>query len=93
MKKSVFFNDLTGLFKVYGLARILLTEVKRRVSKDLYSRICNFLIGLDNDMQLELADYMLDEVMGEYEHYTSIEHIDENLKSIYLRIDKELGRI
>lgn len=93
MKKSVFFNDLTGLFKVYGPARILLTNVKRRVSKDLYSRICNFLIGLDNDMQLELADYMLDEVMSGHEHYTGIEHIDENLKSIYLRIDKELGRI
>ena len=93
MKKSVFFNDLTGLFIVYGPARILLTEVKRRVSKDLYSRICNFLVGLDNDMQFELADYMLDNVLSGHEHYTSIEHIDDNLKSIYLRIDKELGRI
>lgn len=93
MKKNVFLNDLTGQFKVYGAARILLTDVKRRVSKDLYFRICNFLIGLDKEMQLELADYMLDEVMGGHEHYTNINHIDENLKSIYLRIDKELGRI
>ena len=51
------------------------------------------MVGLDNDMQFELADYMLDNVLSGHEHYTSIEYIDDNLKSIYLRIDKELERI
>ena len=86
-------NDLTVRFEVNDDAYYLLGGIEGQVSENLYETMYDFLVGFDVEMQMELADYMVDAVGFGCEHYTGIGHIDDNLKSIYLRIDKELGRI
>lgn len=86
-------NDLTAQFDVDDDAFIMLGNIERQISESLYYTIYDFLMGLDKKMQVELVDNIADAVGFGCEHYTNINHIDENLKSIYLRIDKELGRI
>lgn len=93
MRKKIFMNDLTVQFDVDEDAFILLGNIERQISESLYNSIYDFLMGLDKEMQVELVDYIADAVGFGCEHYTNINYIDENLKSIYLRIDKELGRI
>ena len=93
MNKKVFLNDLTLQFYVCDDAYVLLDSIESHVSNKLYNSMHDFLLGLDMELQVELADYMVDSVAFGCEHYTNIDYIDEYLKSIYLRIDKELCRI
>lgn len=93
MRKKIYVNDLTVQFDVDEDAFILLGNIEQQISESLYYSVYDFLMGLDKEMQVELVDYIADAVGFGCEHYTNINHIDENLKSIYLRIDKELARI
>ena len=93
MKKRVILNDLKLQFCMNDDAYVMLDSIDGRVSENLHISMYDFLLGLDMDLQLKLADYMVDAVIFGCEHYTDIDHIDEHLKSIYLRIDKELGII
>ena len=93
MKKKVYFSDLKLQFCMNDDAYVMLDSIEGRVSENLHNLMYDFLLGLDYDLQKELADFMVDAVIFGCEHYTDIDHIDEYLKSIYLRIDKELDRI
>ena len=64
--------------------------VEERVSKKLYDDMIDFLLGYSDDMQLEIADNLLDAVCHGWQHYIGIRHIDNKMKSFYLLINEEM---
>ena len=60
------------------------------VSQKLYEDMMDYLLGFNDDMQLEIADNLLDAVCYGWEHYIGIHHIDMKLKSFYLLIEEEM---
>ena len=50
----------------------------------------DYLLGFSDDMQLEIADNLLDAVCYGWEHYIHIPHIDNQMKCFYLLIEEEM---
>lgn len=93
INKKVFMNDLSLEFKVDGIASDVMECIISRVSEELYNQMYDYLLGFNADMQLVIADNLLDNSCYGWEHYTGIDHVDEKLRIFYFLIDKELGRI
>lgn len=51
-----------------------------------------YLRGYSDDMQLEIADDLLDCATGQSIHYTGLTYVDRMLKAFYLLISEEMGR-
>ena len=90
-EKKVFNRDMRPECSIDGTAKFVMECIEGRVSDDLYQDMMNYLLGFTDDMQLEIADDLLDAVCHGWEHYTGICHIDKKLKSFYQRIDEEVG--
>ena len=86
-------NDLSSNFEIDETALSVLTNIEGKVGNDLYNQIYDYLFGFNAEMQLVIADNLLDATCYGWEHYTYINHVDDRLKGFYLLIDKELGRI
>ena len=93
MNKKIFMNDLSMQFEVDDAAHSVFANIEGRVNDELYNQMYGYMLGFDKEMQLVIADNLLDAVIYGWEHYTHIDHVDDKLKSFYLLIDKELGRI
>ena len=93
MNKKIFKNDLSMQFEIDDAAYSVFVNIEGRVNDELYNQMYDYMLGFDKEMQLVIADNLLDAVIYGWEHYTYIDHVDDKLKSFYLLIDKELGRI
>ena len=89
--KKIFRRDFRAQSPIFCVAESVLENVEERVSKELYDNMKDYLLGFTDDMQLEIADDLLDAVCHGWEHYTGIRHIDEKLNSFYQLIDEEVG--
>ena len=92
MKKSVSTDYLWLEYQVSKQASEVMESVKNDVSEELYYKMYNSLPGLDAELQLVVAANLRDAVCYGWERYTSLNHVDEMLKSCYLAIDKEQDR-
>ena len=73
-----------------AIARIVMEIVEEHVSPALYEDMMDYLLGFNDDMQLVIADNLLDAVCYGWEHYIGIRYIDTKMKSFYLLIEEEI---
>lgn len=73
-----------------GIAKSVMECIKGRVSKKLYDDMLDYLLGFKDDMQLEIANNLLDAVCHGWEHYIGIPHIDNIMKNFYFLIAEEM---
>ena len=74
-------------------AREVLHSFRTKLPDELYYKIDESLNGWDAELQIIIAVNIRDAVDYGWERYTNIVLLDEALKSFYLAIDKEMGRI
>lgn len=89
-EKKVFNHHMRAQCPIDGVAQSVMECVEPRVSKKLYQDMMDYLIGFSDDMQLEIANNLLDAVCHGWEHYVGIRHIDTKMKSFYLLIEEEM---
>ena len=90
-EKRILKKEMRAEGSIFCVAESVLENVEERVSKELYDEMTDYLYGFTDDMQLEIADDLLDAVCHGWEHYIGIRHIDQKLKYFYQLIDKEVG--
>lgn len=89
-EKKIFMRDMKAECTIDCTAQSVMECVEPRVSKKLYEDMMDYLLGFNEDMQLEIADNLLDAVCYGWEHYVGIRHIDTKMKSFYLLIEEEI---
>ena len=89
--KKVFNCNMRAQCRIDITAQSVMECVEPRVSKKLFQDMMDYLLGFTDDMQLVIADNLLDAVCHGWEHYISIPHIDNKMKSFYLLIGEEVG--
>ena len=89
-EKKIFMSDMKAECSIDGTARFVMECIEGRVSDALYQDMMDYLLGFNEDMQLEIADNLLDAVCYGWEHYVGIHHIDTKMKSFYLLINEEI---
>ena len=89
---TVFNRDMVSDFPISSLAILMLRRCESSVSPSLYRQMAYSLIGFDENMQVELADYLRDCVDGNGLHTTGIRHIDRILWPLYHKIQRELAK-
>ena len=89
-EKKVFNHHMRAQCPIDGVAQSVMECVEPKVSKKLYQDMTDYLLGFNEDMQLEIADNLLDAVCHGWEHYVGIRHIDTKMKSFYLLIEEEM---
>lgn len=101
-KKEIFVGTLTDLVEyieqdlndecgVDSVAFQVLECIEGRVSSALWDLIYNLLLGFSPEMQLEIADDLLDFVCMHKVHTTGCLSVDAVLKSCYMWIAEEQG--
>jgi len=89
-KKKIITRDMRAQYPIDGIAKSVLENIEGRVSDKLYQDMMDYLLGFNEDMQLEIADNLLDAVCYGWEHYIGIPHIDTNMMDFYLSIEEEI---
>ena len=87
----VFEQDLTYQFSVDGIAQYVMECLEDKVSPALLDTLNAMLLGFNDDMQLEIADNLLDFAHGHVVHTTGCWSADAVLKSCYEWIAEEQG--
>ena len=87
----VFEQDLTYQFSVDGIAQDVMECLEDKVSPALLDTLNAMLLGFNDDMQLEIADNLLDFAHGHVVHTTGCWSADAVLKSCYEWIAEEQG--
>lgn len=82
-------NDLRPMYGYEGAGMLVMPYVEPRVSASLYSTMLDCLRGFNEDMQLVIADNLLDFVCGYSVHFTNIPHVGAILSYLYKRILEE----
>lgn len=90
---KVFARDMRQECQIDCTARSVMEIVEEHVSPKLYEDMMDYLLGFDDDMQLVIADNLLDAVCYGWEHYIGIRHIDTKMKSFYLLIEEEMKEV
>ena len=90
-ENKVFNRDMRPECHIDGTAQSVMECVEGRVSDKLYQDMMDYLLGFSDDMQLEIADNLLDAVCHGWEHYIGIPHIDNQMKCFYLLIEEEMN--
>ena len=89
-EKKIFMRDMKAECTIDGTARFVMECIEGRVSDKLYQDMMDYLLGFNDDMQLEIADNLLDAVCHGWQHYIGIPHIDTKMKSFYFLIEEEM---
>ena len=84
-----FDNDLRDQNPVDSVARTVLENVESRITDDLYKDILESLRGFTDDIQLEIADDVLDYVCHKWVHKTNLKSVDTLLFGMYARIKEQ----
>ena len=87
---TVFYQDMRSQYTVTPLAESMVDLCEGLVSNSLCHQRKNCLAGFDENMQLQMADYLRDCVDGNGIHTTGIKHIDRILWPLYHKIQREL---
>lgn len=89
-EKKVFNRNMRPECRIDGTAQSVMECIEGRVSDKLYQDMMDYLPGFNDDMQLEIADNLLDAVCHGWQHYINIPHIDNKMKYFYLLIEEEI---
>ena len=89
-ENKVFNRDMRPECHIDVTAQSVMECVEGRVSEKLYQDMMDYLLGFSDDMQLEIADNLLDAVCHGWEHYINIPHIDNIMKNFYFLINEEI---
>lgn len=85
--KGIYVYDLRSEFQSDPFAERLLEDTTPDwMPKRLQVQMNNALRGFSEDMALEVADNLIDCYSYGVRHYTSIEHVDKLLNSLYNKI-------
>ena len=89
-EKKIFKRDMRHECSIDVTAKSVMECIEGRVSEKLYQDMMAFLFGFTENMQLEIADNLLDAVCHGWKHYINIPHIDNKMKGFYLLIEEEM---
>ena len=84
-----FYHDLKDQNPIDSVARTVLENVESRITDDLYKDILESLRGFTDDIQLEIADDVLDYVCHKWVHKTNLKSVDTLLFGMYARIKEQ----
>lgn len=84
-------RDLTHHFSVGSTAQMVMKCLENKVSPELLVILNTMLLGFNDDMQLEIADDLLDFAYSQMVHTTGCLSADAVLKGCYSLIADELG--
>lgn len=84
-------QDLTYQFGIDSTAQFIMDGLEDRVSPELLELLNSMLLGFSDDMQLEIADDLLDFVCMHVIHTTGCLSADAVLESCYKWIADEKG--
>ena len=87
---KVFARDMRHEYHIDCTARMVMEIVEEHVSPELFEEMMDYLLGFTDDMQLVIADNLLDAVCHGWEHYIGIHHIDNIMKNFYFLINEEM---
>jgi hypothetical protein len=90
-ENKVFNRDMRPECHIDVTAQSVMECVEERVSKKLYEDMMDYLLGFTDDIQLEIADNLLDAVCYGWQHYIGIPHIDMIMFGFYLLIEEEMN--
>lgn len=88
---KVYEQDLTCQFGIDSTAQFIMDGLEDRVSPELLELLNAMLLGFSDDMQLEIADDLLDFVCMHVIHTTGCLSADAVLESCYKWIAEEKG--
>ena len=88
---KVYEQDLTCQFGIDSTAQFIMDGLEDRVSPELQEILNDMLLGFNDDMQLEIADDLLDFVCMHVIHTTGCLSADAVLESCYKWIAEEKG--
>lgn len=88
---KVYEQDLTYQFGIDSTAQFIMDGLEERVSPELLDLLNAMLLGFSDDMQLEIADDLLDFVCMHVIHTTGCLSADAVLESCYKWIAEEKG--
>lgn len=88
---KVYEQDLTHQFSVDGTAQYVMECLEDKVSPELLDVLNAMLLGFNDDMQLEIADDLLDFAYGQVVHTTGCPSADAVLNACYTWIAEEKG--
>ena len=89
-KPKVFVCDMKTHCHIDCTAQSLMEIVEGHVSPKLFEDMMDYLHGYSDDMQLEIADNLLDAVCYGWRHYIGIPHIDMIMQGFYILIEEEM---
>lgn len=92
-ENKVFNRNMRPECRIDVTARSVMECIEGRVSDKLYQDMKDYLLGFTDDMQLEIADNLLDAVCHGWQHYINITHIDNQMKCFYLLIEEEMTHL
>lgn len=84
-----FDNDLRDQNPIDSVAQTVLENVNTRITDDLYNDIVESLRGFTEEVQLEIADNVLDYVCHKWVHKTNLKSVDTLLFGMYARIKEQ----
>lgn len=84
-------QDLSGEQAVDSVAMGVMECLEVRVSEELFNLLKTMLLGFKENMQLEIADALMDFVYGHMIHTTGCLAADAVLDACYLWIAEEKG--
>jgi hypothetical protein len=88
---KVFKRNMRPECHIDGTAKSVMECIEGRVSDELYQDMMDYLLGYTDDMQLVIADNLLDAVCYGWQHYIGIPHIDMIMFGFYLLIEEEMN--
>ena len=88
---KVYEQDLTYQFGVDSTAQYVMECLEDKVSSKLLDVLNAMLLGFNDDMQLEIADDLLDFAYGQVVHTTGCPSADAVLNACYTWIAEEKG--
>ena len=88
---KVYEQDLTYQFGVDSTAQYVMECLEDKVSPELLDILNAMLLGFNDDMQLEIADDLLDFAYGQVVHTTGCPSADAVLNACYTWIAEEKG--
>ena len=90
-ENKVFKRNMRSECHIDGTALSVMECIEGRVSDELYQDMMDYLLCFNEDMQLEIADNLLDAVCYGWQHYIGIPHIDMIMQGFYLLIKEEIS--
>lgn len=84
-------QDLSGGYEVQMVAASIMKLLEGRVSPELLNVMSAMLLGFNDEMQLEIADDLLDFACGHVIHTTGCPTADFMLGACYLWIAEDQG--